>query len=190
MKLIYSILPTTILLFGCVSTPLVQKNKSYVKVFFDSSPKGAMVICDRENGYTPRMVTLKYTEKELASGVGFLPRCELKWASGATVVIKKKRIKLSRPGLSYSVNNKGFQENGVNFVKRPNVPGYENDALFALKLENLRAVRAQARATRARSIRARAIQAPRMQASQDDGRSIRTIHCQNHPTSNGCRPRY
>ena len=175
----YMLLPL-LLLAGCSNNSYKNDRKSYVKVYFNSTPQGALIICNNEQGYTPKIVSFKYTKQELDTGHGFFPSCQLKWASGATVNIKKKYINSNIHGLAYSVNNNGFQKGLSNIVKRPNVPGYATDALFVLKLKTLKATQDQARAAR---IQARAaedqVQAIRYQNN-------RTINCTKHGNSISC----
>lgn len=179
MKFTMYIYLPLLLLAGC-SNSYVNNNKSYVKVYFNSTPKGALIICNNEAGYTPKIVTMKYTKKELEKGVGFLPRCQLKWASGATVNIKKKYFKTNVTGLAYSVNNNGYQKGTGSIVKRPDVPGYATDALFVLKLKALKATQEQARAARDQA-----------RAAEDQAQAIRyqnnkTINCSKHGNSISC----
>jgi len=133
---------------GCSSNN-IKPNKSVLGVLFDSNPRGASIICGgRSVGYTPSVRTFTYTEEEKSKGRGFIPACSLKWASGATANIRKTDISSTNYGLSFSASNKGYTKGLKAVVQRPNHSGYEKDALFALKLEGVRAQVRQANAAR------------------------------------------
>ena len=159
------------LLTGCNSNPYVNNKSSIVKVYFNSTPKGALIICNSEAGYTPKVVTMKFSKEGLEKGSDSLPECQLKWASGATVKIKKKYVKTNITGLAYSVNNDGYQKGSGSLVRRPNVPGYATDVSFLLKLKTLKATQDQARAARAQA------RAAEDQALATKRQNNRTITC-------------
>jgi hypothetical protein len=153
MKLcVYLLIPA--LLIGCSSNQ--QKvDKSGIGVVFNSNPQGALVECEgRPNGYTPTIAGFTYTAEEKASGEAFIPSCQVKWSTGATVNINKTYISSKNHGLSFSANNKSYVKGLNGIVQRPNVAGYEKDANFALKVASLKAQQAQVRASRQQAIAA------------------------------------
>lgn len=122
-------------------------DKSKLGVLFDSNPRGALIVCDgRSGGYTPSVEIFTYTEEEKVRGRGFIPACSLKWASGATVDIEKTDISTTNHGVSFSASENGYVKNLTEVIQRPNIPGYEKDAEFALKVETVNAQNKQANA--------------------------------------------
>ena len=113
----------SILFSGCASNQYA--------VTFDSYPQGATVIGNGTNwGYTP--VTLYFTRGK-EEGI-YISDFYAHWASGAI------------DDYNGAVS---FQEfpNGVRITaQRPNVPGFQQDAEFALKVQQLHAQQRQAEA--------------------------------------------
>lgn len=93
-------------------------------VTFDSYPQGATLICDGTNwGYTPR--TLYYDKSVKKQKTLNLGSCSANWVSGARK--------------SYGTVSVQQYPNGVKQTQqRPNVPGYSQDAEFALKVEQMK----------------------------------------------------
>ena len=142
---------------GCSSDSIKSDkpkfDKSKLGVVFNSNPHGALIVCDGiSSGYTPSVQIFTYTEEEKVSGRSFIPACSLKWASGATVDIKKTDISSTNYGLSFSASENGYIKNLTEVIQRPNVPGYDKDAEFALKLEAVNAQNRQADAAQRQAI--------------------------------------
>jgi len=124
--LILSVFVISIQISGC---------SSKYPVTIDSNPQGAMVSCrGRSFGYTP--VTRNYTLNKEIRKSGFLNTCafNLKWVSGATAT-------------SNSVFDLQQFPKGVRTTSpRPDVDGYAQDAEFALKVQQMRIQKSQAKA--------------------------------------------
>ncbi len=112
-----------IILSGCASKYGVE---------FSSNPSGASLVCDGENwGYTP--MWLYYDESVKEQSTINVSSCGAYWISGAKT--------------SYPSNLKIFPEGGTTItVQRPNVPGYEKDAQFALQVQSMKYQQRQAQA--------------------------------------------
>ena len=101
-------------------------------VTFDSYPQGATLICDGTNwGYTPK--TLYYDKEVKKQSYLNLYSCSANWSSGArenygTIPIYK------------------FPDGVQKTLQRPDVPGFQQDAEFALKFQQMRQQQRQAQA--------------------------------------------
>lgn len=121
------------IIVGSLGIFILSGCSSKYPVTFDSIPQGASLVCDGRNwGYTP--ITL-YLDREKLKGMNSIPvNCSANWISGATSNYPAS-IPLDR------------FPNGVRATaQRPNVPGYEKDAQFALQVQNMRYQRRQAAA--------------------------------------------
>jgi hypothetical protein len=98
-------------------------------VKYDSTPRGATLICGGQNkGYTPQ--TLRYNPPE--NGVLLTEPCSANWVSGVNNNYQR------------NIDLKPFPNGLVITLPRPDVEGYEKDAEFALRVENLRLQKQQA----------------------------------------------
>ena len=91
------------------------------RVNFDSIPQGATLVCSGTNyGYTP--VTLYYDESVKSQSYINVSSCSAVWSSGIS--------------LAYPAYLTVYPQGGTNTtLRRPQGPGYTQDAEFALKVE-------------------------------------------------------
>ncbi|MEQ5837158.1 hypothetical protein [Marinobacter sp. NFXS9] len=101
-------------------------------VTFDSYPQGATLVCNGTNwGYTPR--TLYYEPEVKEQQYLYLSACSANWASGAKKVYDPVPVQQ-------------FQDGVRQTAQRPNVPGFQQDSEFALKVQQMNYQRRQAQA--------------------------------------------
>ena len=92
-------------------------------VTFDSHPQGATLICNGTNwGYTPK--TLYYDKEVKEERYLSLRSCSANWSSGARESYGQVAIQQFPDGVRQT-------------LQRPNVPGFQQDAEFALKVQQL-----------------------------------------------------
>lgn len=105
---------------------------SKYSVTFDSYPQGATLVCNGTNwGYTPK--TLYYDKEVKNQSYLSLSSCSANWSSGARK--------------SYgSVSVQKFPGGVRQTLQRPDVPGFQQDADFALKVQQLNVQKRQAQA--------------------------------------------
>jgi hypothetical protein len=104
-------------------------------ITYNTNPTGAIIVCGGVNeGYSP--VTLYYDpgEEEKNSGTMTTVQCSAHWVSGATAYFSK------------IWDLKKFPNGVMQTLQRPNVPGYEKDVEFALKVQQMRYQKQQAEA--------------------------------------------
>ena len=131
----FSLFLIIVITTGCSTTA----NKA-MRIGYDSNPRGASIVCNGQNmGYTPHILAFTPTEEQVKSDTATIPPCQIKWVSGATVNVKATVIN----DLKVS-----FQKGRSGLFQRPNVPGYEKDVNFSLKVATLRAQQAQTLAAR------------------------------------------
>lgn len=118
-----------ILIFlGLASTGCASK----YPVTFDSYPQGATLVCNGTNwGYTP--VTLYYEEEVKKEHYLSLQSCSANWASGAKEFYGQVPIQQFPNGVQQT-------------LQRPDTPGFQQDAEFALKVQQLNVQKQQAQA--------------------------------------------
>ena len=99
-------------------------------VTFDSYPQGATLVCNGTNwGYTPK--TLYYDEKVKKETSLSLSSCSANWSSGARQYYGTVPIDQFPNGVQQT-------------LQRPDVPGFQQDAEFALKVQQLNIQKQQA----------------------------------------------
>ncbi|MEQ5803042.1 hypothetical protein [Halomonas sp. H10-9-1] len=99
-------------------------------VTFDSYPQGATLICNGTNwGYTPK--TLYYDSEVKQQNYLSLRSCSANWSSGARE-------------LYGSVSMQEFPDGVRQTLQRPDVPGFQQDAEFSLKVQQLNVQKRQA----------------------------------------------
>lgn len=127
------------------------------RVTFDSTPQGASLICNGKNwGYTP--ITLYYDEKVKTQPSLNVSNCSANWSSGARQ--------------NYPSNLTIYPQGGTNIaLPRPNVPGYSQDAEFALRVQNMKAQKNQAEAAQ------RQASAAQRQANETQRQNNKPITC-------------
>lgn len=104
-------------------------------ITYNTFPTGANVICDGVNkGYTP--ITLRYNVslEDLESKNFKTQPCVAKWASGVS------------ENFSNVWNLKDHPHGVIQTLQRPDEEGYQIDAEFALRVEQLRVEEKQAKA--------------------------------------------
>lgn len=120
------------LTFIAFSFSLATGCASQYAVTFDSYPQGATLICNGKNwGYTPK--TLYYDKSVKKQETLNLSSCSANWVSGA------RKNYGTIPVQQYP---KGVRQT----QQRPNVPGYSQDAEFALKVEQMKIQKKQSEA--------------------------------------------
>ncbi len=113
-----------ILLALLISSILVGCGSSRYAIKYDSQPQGATVVCNGQNlGYTPQV--RYYDKKKVMSQTKIdMSECYAKWSSGAMA--------------KYGAFSPSQYPDGVtNTLPRPNVPGYQQDAEFELKVKQM-----------------------------------------------------
>ena len=99
-------------------------------VTFDSYPQGATLVCNGTNwGYTPR--TLYYDEEVKKEAYLSLRSCSANWSSGARESYGTVPIYQFPDGVRLT-------------LQRPDVPGFQQDAEFSLKVQQLSVQKQQA----------------------------------------------
>lgn len=126
MKKIFVSIMTFVMFFG------LSGCSSKYAVTFDSSPRGATLVCNGTNwGYTPKK--LYYDEEVKEHTTLNVSNCSANWVSGARA--------------NYPSQLTIFPSGGTTFtLQRPNMDGYEKDAQFALQAEGLNYQKRQAEA--------------------------------------------
>lgn len=112
-------------LSGCAS--------SGYRITYNTEPTGAAIICNGTNkGYSP--VTLNYSPDEDNKKYGSMKTqpCTAIWSSGA------------RENFSNTWDLNKFPDGVMQTLPRPNVPGYSQDANFALQVQSMKAHQKQA----------------------------------------------
>lgn len=125
----YRFLPMFFALFmyGCASTKYA--------ITYNSEPPGAAVICNGINrGYTPTTLHYETQDHNKSTGVMNPAPCRAQWSSGASTEYSR----------TFSMNE--FPNGVMQTLQRPNVPGYQQDAEFALKVQQMNYQRRQAQA--------------------------------------------
>lgn len=124
-------LPLTVSAFisGCAST---------YDITYNAEPQGAAVICDGVNkGYAPTTLRYQVDQSNRENGTLNTVPCHAQWSSGASEVYPSSHSMTQFP-------------NGVMYtLPRPDVPGYQQDAEFALKVESMKIQQRQAQAAEA-----------------------------------------
>ena len=123
---IFPVLICLTILGGCASK---------YPITYNSEPKGAAVICNGvSKGYTPTTLYYQPDESSKKQGVMKTVPCKAIWSSGA------------KQDYSTTWDLKKFPKGVMQTVPRPDVPGYSQDAEFALNVENMKSQRKQANA--------------------------------------------
>lgn len=119
----------SLLFVGVVS---VGCSSQQYPVTFDSYPQGATLVCNGTNwGYTPK--TLYYDKEVQKERYLSLQSCSANWSSGARE--------------SYGqISIQHFPDGVRQTLQRPDVPGFQQDAEFALKVQQLNVQKQQAQA--------------------------------------------
>jgi hypothetical protein len=108
--------------------PLVSGCANNLAVTYYSDPPGAVLYAgERRVGYTPQVLYYQVTEDDMKKGTKSLQGTRVVWTSGATASI---------PNLNANIVNNG-KNHSYTFL-RPNVPGRETDAKFALELDKVK----------------------------------------------------
>lgn len=101
-------------------------------VTFDSNPQGASLVCNGRNwGYTP--TTLYYDKEVKKERYLSLQSCSANWSSGARKSYGQVQIQQFPDGVQQT-------------LQRPDGPGFQQDAEFALKVQQLNVQKQQAQA--------------------------------------------
>ncbi|MCA6064464.1 hypothetical protein [Thalassolituus marinus] len=123
----------TIFITGCAS------NSNY-GITYNSEPQGAVLICNGENkGYTSKTLFYKLDKDDKKRGYFRTQTCEAKWVSGV------------RETYSNTWDLNKFPKGVMQTLQRPNVPGYQQDAEFALKVREMKAAERAANAAQQNS---------------------------------------
>ena len=121
MKKVILISALGFFLTGCATTKQYPLN-------FDSQPQGASLICNGQSmGYTPQVLyyDVEYSP-ESPNVLRINNHCQGVWSSGVSG--------------SYPTQFPIYPSGGTRYtLQRPNLPGYSQDAEFALKVRNLEA---------------------------------------------------
>jgi hypothetical protein len=122
-----------VIIIGSLGIVILSGCSNKYPVTFDSTPQGALLVCDGKNwGYTPQTL---YIDREQLKGKSSLPvNCSANWVSG---VIKNypTSIPLDKYPNGASAN-----------AQRPIGDNYATDAQFALGVQNSNYQRRQAQA--------------------------------------------
>ena len=120
----------TIVILAALLLVACSSNK-YV-VTFDSNPPGAYLICGDKNwGYTPKKLYYDKSVKEHSTMN--VSDCKAQWSSGASETYPN-RINV-------------YDSGGTNItLQRPNTADYQQDAEFALKVQQMQYQKRQAEA--------------------------------------------
>lgn len=130
MKLTHGTLPILLIAItsGCASTPKYA-------ITYNTEPPGASLICNGvNNGYTPRTLSYELNKDNERSGIIQTAPCRAQWSSGASGDYSR----------FFSITE--YPQGVMQTLQRPNEPGYEQDAEFALKVQQLQYQRQQAEA--------------------------------------------
>lgn len=105
---------------------------SQYAVTFDSYPQGATLVCDGRNwGYTP--ITLYYDKSVKKQETLDLSNCSANWVSGVSINYGTVPVQQYLEGVRQTQH-------------RPNVPGFQQDAEFALQVQQMELQKRQAEA--------------------------------------------
>ncbi|OFA30027.1 hypothetical protein BAE46_12460 [Glaciecola punicea] len=126
----------TIFITGCAS----MFEDTY-RITYKTDMAGASIYCNGKNwGYAPVTLTYSPNKEARKSGYFYSRACEARWVSGA------------RESFSTSWDLNKFPNGVEQTVRRPNVPNYQQDAEFALKVQTMQAQQKQAKAASNKSI--------------------------------------
>lgn len=123
------LLPFGILIF----TLFFNGCSSNYAITYNSNPTGASVVCNGvHKGYTP--TTLYYQPKNSENGTMRTISCTAQWISGVS----------KSYATEWDLNK--FPNGVMQTLQRPHGNGYEKDAQFAIKVQNMKSQQAQAAA--------------------------------------------
>jgi len=149
---LFTMLFIILIVSGCSSTEY--------RVEYNSVPNSGMLYCNgKPISHTPATRSYPINDKIRKSGVLIGDDCYIKWVSGA---VKKT---------DRNFDLKQFPDHASVTTDRPNTPGYQNDAEFALKVQALEIekVKAAAQAEQASAATSAAASAARSKTCYGSG---------------------
>lgn len=139
-------------LSGCAS--------SGYSVTYNTEPSGASIICNGINkGYSPVRLNYSPDKEDKKHGSMNTVPCKAIWSSGASENFSN----------TWDLNK--FPDGVRRTLTRPNVPGYSQDAEFALRVQNMKAQKNQAEAAQ------RQASAAQRQANETQRQNNKPITC-------------
>lgn len=118
-------------------TALITGCASNYGITYNSEPQGASLVCNGINkGYTSKTLYYKLDKENKKNGSLRTQTCEARWVSGA------------RKTYSNTWDLNKFPKGVMQTLQRPNVPGYSQDAEFALKVKQMKIQKEQSDAAK------------------------------------------